>query len=329
MKLKPDRLLPPQHAAYYLYGEDHDAMAEAAEALLQAGEEAALRLRVDVNELARIEESSKNHSLFGPSNCYALVRNAQSANPKQCEHLLRLVGRVASGNRVIVCAPGIEWKKALHKKMQAEADVAQCEFFLPDERGFANWLSTELGKSGVKVSEEAMQWMAESLCGMRQAARQMIERLRQYDNGKGETLGMAVVGDLLGERAPEALEDWCHAVALRDSRAVSLASRLMRDQQVAEVQMLSWLGTRIQQLLLFSWFAAKKHRNPAQAASLFGEARKKVAEEVRGWRGSELVQAMGRINEAEKLIKGASVEDKPVVIERLTLDLVREGGLAA
>jgi len=304
-------------------------MVEAAEALLYAGEDGAVRLRVDVNELSRIEEGSKNQSLFGPSNCYALVRNAQSANPKQSEHLLRLVGQVASGNRLIVCAPGIEWKKALHKKMQAEGDVAQCEFFLPDASGFASWLKSELGKAEVKVSEDAMQWMAECLCGMRQAARQMIERLRLYDNGKGATLGMAVVGDLLGERAPEALEDWCHAVALRESEAVSLAARLMRDQQVAEVQMLSWLGTRIQQLLLYSWFAAKNDRNPAQSAGLFGEARKKVAEEVRCWRGPELMLAMSRINEAEKLIKGASVEDKPVVIERLTLSLVREGGLAA
>jgi len=328
MKLKPDRLLPPQYGSYYLYGEDQDAMAEAAEALLQAGEEGVVRLRVDINELARIEESSKNHSLFGPSNCYALVRNAQSANPKQGEHLLRLVGHVADGNRVIVCAPGMDWKKALHKKMQAVGEVAQCEFFLPDASGFARWLKSEIDKAGVQVSEDAMQWMAECLCGMRQAARQMIERLRWYDHGTGNTLGMAVVGDLLGERAPEALEDWCHAVAMRDSRAVSLAARLMRDQQVAEVQMLSWLGTRIQQLLLFSWFSAKNNRNPAQAAKVFGEARKKVAEEVRCWRGPELMQAMSRIIEAEKLIKGASVEDKPVVIERLTLSLVREGALS-
>ncbi|MDX8406884.1 MAG: hypothetical protein R8L58_00705, partial [Mariprofundaceae bacterium] len=128
MKLRPDKLLPPGHGAYYLYGEDHDALFESAEALLNAGEADAIRLRVDVNELARIEEESRNQGLFGPSICYAMVRNAQSANPKQSEHLLRLVGDVAAGNRVIVCAPGIEWKKALHKKMQAVDTLAQCEF---------------------------------------------------------------------------------------------------------------------------------------------------------------------------------------------------------
>ncbi len=327
MKLKPDRLLPPEHGAYYLYGEDHDALFEAAEALLAAGEDGAIRLRVDVNELARIEEESRNQGLFGPSVCYALVRNAQSANPKQSEHILKLVDRVASGNRVIVCAPGIEWKKALHKKMQVVDALALCEFFLPDVAGFSRWLEKELGRANLNVSEEAIQWMADCLCGMRQAARQMIERLSWYDHGRGEQLGMAVVGELLGERAPEALEDWCHAVALRDEKAVALAARLLRDQQVAEVQMVSWLGTRMQQLLLFSWFAAKNNRNPAQAARVFGEAKKKVAEEAHCWRGPELMQALNRIVEAEKMVKGASLEDKPVVIERLTLDLVRENGL--
>jgi len=327
MKLRPDSLLSSQHGAYYLYGEDHDAIFEAADALLNECGESAVRLRLDVGELSRIEQESKNQGLFGPSCCYAMVRNAQSANPKQSEYLLRLIGEVAKGNRIIVCAPGIEWKKALHKKMQAVASLAQCEFSLPDAIGFERWLQSEIAKSKLQVSEDALQWMAVCLNGMRQAARQMIKRLSWYEDGSGRLLGLDVVGDLLGERAPDALEDWCHAVAMRDQKAVSLAARLLREQQVAEVQMLSWLGTRIQQLLLFSWFQAKHERNPAQAARVFGEARKKVAVEARNWKGQELMQATSRIIEAEKLIKGASLEDNAVVMERLTLGLVGEDGL--
>jgi len=327
MRLRADTLLPAKHAAYYLHGEDDDAIFEAAEALLAAGSEEAVRLRVDINELARIEEESKNQGLFGASICYALVRNAQSANPKQTAHLLRLSTSVLAGNRLIICAPGIDWKKALNKKMKELSDVAQCEFGKPDERSFARWLESEIAKSGLSVSQEAMIWMAECLCGMRLAARQMIERLAWYDNGRGEQIPLDVVAELLGERAPSALDEWCHDVAMRKPAAVGLARRLL-DQQIAEVQMISWLGTRMQQLLMYRWFSTQGGRNPLQAARVFGDARQKIAQESKLWTGAELSSAIKRIIDAEKLIKGASIEDKHIVIERLTLDLVGEGRLA-
>jgi len=322
MRLNPDKLLPPQHHIYYLSGEDHDALFEAADALLADGDGSALRMRLDVSELSRLEEESRNQGLFGPSACYALVRNAQSANPKQTAHLLQLVDTLGSDHRLIICAPGIDWKKALNKKMKAIIALPQCEFKLPDEAGFRRWLDQELAKSALNISPDAVQWMGERLCGMRLAARQMIERLRWYDNGSGAELGTDIIAELLGERAPNALEDWCHAVAMRTPRSIGLCMRLLREQQVAEVQMISWIGTRIQQILMYLWFTSQRDRNPLAAAKVFGEARQKVAEESRCWRGTELTAAVSRIVQAEKLIKGASVEDKPVVIERLTLDLI-------
>jgi len=328
MRIRPETLLPAKHAAYYLHGEDEDAIFEAAEALLSAGVEDAVRLRVDINELSRIEQESKNQGLFGASICYALIRNAQSANPKQTAHLLQLAESVLAGNRLIICAPGIDWKKALNKKMKELSGVAQCEFGKPDENSFARWLENEVGKAGISVTPEALLWMAECLCGMRLAARQMIERLRWYDNGRGEQVTLEVVAELLGERAPSALDEWCHDVAMRSPRAVGLAQILLRDQQVAEVQMISWLGTRVQQLLMYRWFSSQGDRNPLQAAKVFGDARQKIGQEARAWTGPELSAAVKRIIDAEKLIKGASVEDKYIVIERLTLDLVGEGRLS-
>jgi len=333
MKLNPERLLPAQHHLYYLFGDDHDAVFEAAESLLAAGatdgDQSAHRMRVDVSELARIEEQSRNQGLFGPSRCYALVRNAQSANPKQSAHLLKLLDTLSDDHRLILCAPGMDWKKALHKKMKALSSLPQCEFNLPDEAGFKRWLDRELHASGINITPDAAQWMGETLNGMRMAARQVIERLRWYDAGAGEVLGLDVVGELLGERAPGALEDWCHAVAMREPQAVTLARRLLRDQQVAEVQMVAWLGTRMQQLLMYCWFQFKRDRNPLMAAKVFGEARQKVAKETANWRASELTVAIDHIVQAEKLVKGASVEDKNIVIEQLTLALIDSKRLMA
>jgi len=98
---------------------------------------------------------------------------------------------------------------------------------------------------------------------------------------------------------------------------------------VAEVQMIAWLGTRMQQVLMYCWFQAKRDRNPLQAAKVFGEARQKVAKEAAVWRGAELSAAVDRIVQAEKLVKGASVQDKAVVIEQLTLTLIDSKRLMA
>ncbi len=327
MKRSPSNVLESEMSAFYLYGEDSDALFEMGEALLAKGDPEAIRLRVDVSELAQVETESRSQGLFGPSKCYALVRNAESASPKQGEHLLNMVAEVRPENRLIICAPGIVWKKAMHKKMQAyagsgQSELVQCEFHTPTPADFQQWLAREIKIQQLHITDEALQMMGERLHGMRAAARQLIERLRLYDNGQRESLGMHVVGDLLGERSPEDLEAYCHAVAKKDSSALLLLRRLISNQQVAEVQIISWLGTRMNQLLMYCWYQAQRERNPLQKSRVFGEARKQIPQEAKRWKGKELSLAIKRITEAEKLIKGASVENNLVVLERMTMDLL-------
>ncbi|OIO66668.1 MAG: DNA polymerase III subunit delta [Zetaproteobacteria bacterium CG_4_9_14_3_um_filter_49_83] len=322
MKVAASQLRLLEYPCYYLYGADQDALAEAAEDILAAGDPEAQRLRVDVSELHMVEEESRNRGLFGPSICYALVRNAEAATPKQGEHLLKLAASVESGNRLIVCAPGVDWKKALHKKVLAMQGVGQCEFFVPDEHRFQHWFEQQLQIAGVRLHEDAMQCAVEQLSGLRLAARKFVQRLQWYDHGAGVVLDRKVVAALLGEHMPDELEDWCHAVAMRQTLAVTLAIRLLRDQQMAEVKMLAWLGTRMQQLLMYRWHVSKGSANPAQSARIFGPARKTIVKEADIWKPSELVAALHLLTEAEKRLKGASVEDKPVVMERLTLALI-------
>lgn len=323
MKLSPAGLESSTSPAFYLYGEDVDALFEAAEALLAGGETGATRMRVDVSELSRIEVESRNQGLFGPSPCYAVVRNAGAASPKQTEQLLKMVAEARPENRLILCAPEIDWKKALHKKMQAVDSLAQCEFHLPTPAAFRQWLEGEISAAGVRLSEDALQMIGERLYGMRAAARQLIARLGLYDAGRGESIGIGEVGDLLGERSPEGIEAFCHAVAEKRPEALALLRRLIGEQQVAEVQLISWLGTRMNQLLMYAWYRSKRDRDPARRAKLFGSARKLVPQEARHWKGVELAAAVKSISEAEKLIKGASLEDNLTVLERMTMDLIR------
>jgi len=324
MQVLPQKLFPAAHASYYLFGEDRDAVFEAAERLLAAGESEAIRLRVDVAELGRIEVESRSQGLFGSQACYALVRNAESATPKQSEHLLKLAAAVESENRLIVCAADITWKKALHKKMEAESAVVNCEFRLPSLEGFQSWVTEEIKGSGLHVNHDAILMIAERLCGMREACKQLIERMKLYDGDEGVHFNVALVSALLGERAPDELETYCHAVAMRDTKAIALLRHLLFEQHVSEVQLLTWLSMRLNQLLMFYWYQASGERSPMQQAKIFGPGKQHVPQEVRQWSATALMQAVKSVVEAEKLLKGASVESKSMVLERLTLQLLEQ-----
>ncbi len=322
VKLLPSRILPPGHACYYLTGDDEDAVFEMAEELLAHDSEDAVIVRVDVDELGRVHENLAP-GLFGTRACHALVRNAASARARQMDQLENLAAKAPEGLRLVICAPGIESKKALHKRLTVLPDIAWCVFTRMDEGQFHRWLQGLTGDAGLVLSDEAMALLAEQLQGMRMAARQAVERLRLYDDGEGAELDAQVVGDLLGERSPRDLGAFCNAVGERSPTALGILRSLLRDQQVPGIQVLSWLSTRIQQLLMYRWYESIDPRSAASRARLFGDSRQHVPREVKLWRSQELMQAMARLASAEMLLKGASVEDKSVVLERLTLHLLK------
>ncbi|MDX8381546.1 MAG: hypothetical protein R8M14_05485 [Ghiorsea sp.] len=324
--MSPDQLLPAEHRSYYLYGEDRDALFESADKLLAEGDTEAVRLRVDVSELERVEVESRSQGLFGPQACYALVRNAESATPKQSEHLLTLAASVASENRLILCAADITWKKAMHKKMLLETLVVHAEFRRLTDVQFADWLANEVKIANVYIKPDALQMVAERLTGMKAAAKQLIQRMKLYDNEEGIQFDTALVGEMLGEHAPEDLDDFCHAVAMKESKAIDLLRKLLINQQVSDVQLQTWLSMRLQQMLMYLWYQNKGERYPSRTAKLFGKASQLVPKEVKCWTAQELMDAMQSLTQTEKLLKGASIESRFMVLERLVLGLISQHG---
>jgi len=320
-RLPATRLFPATHACYYLSGEDSDAVFETAELLLSDTDDDATKLRVDINELALIHDNLQP-GLFGEVRCHAMVRNAGSARPNQIDQLEALAARPPAGLRLIICAPGIDKKKAVHKRISALPDVICCMLDRMDEAAFADWLRQLAGDSGLHLSEEALILMGAHLLGMRMAARQTMERLRLYNAGEDGEIDADIVGDLLGERSPKDLTELCKAVGERSPRALGLLRTLLREQHVAEVQVLSWVSMRLQQLLLFAWYERSDSRNAARNAGIFGAAAHEVPRQVKYWKPQQLMQAMAQMLEVEMLLKGASVEQKPVVLERFVAQLV-------
>ncbi len=321
--IMPTSLSPSSCHIFYFFGEDRDALFEHADALQHTGEKHALRLRLDVSELSRIEEEQRNPSLFGVQPYYALVRNAESATPKQGDHLLQLAQHTSSPHRLILCAPDISWKKIMHKKMRALKNIQQQAFSTPSLHHFYQWLSGEVKKASLHVDEAGLQMVAEKLCGMRLAARQWIERLVLYKGKEQTPISLSVMTALLGEHAPDDLDVWVHQVLMRHASSFRLTHRLLYDQHVNEVQMHAWLSIRFQQLLMYRWHHAKRHPRALQAAKVFGNAVRLVPQESEQWQAQELMDVMTTLQDTEILLKGASIEDKKIVLERLVLNLLQ------
>ncbi len=323
MRVSATQLLRGNHAVCYLFGADDDAIQANAERLLDQGDDALPRVRADCDELDRIEGAWRNRALFGPSGCIGMVRNAGAASPKQGEQLLRMAQNVPEGSRLILCAGGAAWKKALHKKLLAHPEVACCEFAVPTPASFRCWLQEEAHSFGLELDAQTLDEGAERLCGMQQAATQWLQRLAWYAEDSRATIGWNEASALLGERAPAELEAWCHAVASKSGDALPLQRRLIEDQRIAPVQMISWLATRMRQITLFRWHQSRRGGgSPAQAAQLFGEARKQVPREASNWSGGDIAPLLSRIHQAEQKLKGSSLEQDAVVLERLVRELI-------
>ncbi|HCS13994.1 MAG: hypothetical protein COS82_11045 [Zetaproteobacteria bacterium CG06_land_8_20_14_3_00_59_53] len=321
LRLPAARLLPATYACYYLTGDDADGVFETAEQLLTDQADGATLLRVDVNEISQIYHNMQP-GLFGPNRCHAMVRNAGSARPNHIEQLEKLASAPPEGLRLIICGAEMDNKKAVHKRISALPDVVICSIERMDEQAFSRWLAALAADAGLKLCDESLALIGSHLLGMRMAARQAVERLRLYDAGEGKPLSLDVVGDLLGERSPGDLADLCHAIGERSPRAIGLLRTLLREQQVSEVQVFSWISMRLQQLLLYVWYAASDKPNATRNAGVFGDAVRFVPREAGHWKPADLMQAMHRSVQVEMLLKGASTEDKIVVLERFVLEMI-------
>jgi len=325
MKVDSSRLFPADDVFYYLYGEDGDALSEAAGRLLGEGNNARL-LRIDINELECAGNEIRHDNLFGPNRCHVLVRNAEQANPKQAEQLIKLASQAMHGVRIIVCAANVDTRKAWHKQLLTVASIKHCRFPILTPEAFQAWLLTIIREAGLRLTDEARALLSEQLQGKRQAARQTIQRLSLYAGESGELLDTRVVGILLGERLSEGIGIYCRHVARRSPGALSTLHCLLYDQLISEVQILAWLQPRFTQLLLYKWYASKDSGTALKKARVFYANRGDILTEARLWSARDLMLALNMIADTEKQLKGASIESKPVVLEHLTRDILNLAG---
>jgi len=307
--------------ARYFFGPDAEGVREQAEEALAAF--AGEKVRVDLNEIGRLLEWFASDGLFGAAPKAALVRELSGPSAKLQRALFALLDRLDPRKHLLVlAAPGQDGRAAWHRELLAHPKVQGVRVGPTHPEAFAQWLEATAKSHGLVLAPDVLDWAAERLCGMRAAARAFCERAVLYLGGEKRALTREEAAELLGERAPRSLDAWLHACMCRSPKAVRLARELLADG-VAGVQMLAWLETRLEQMLLYLWHCARRSPQPLKAAGVFGAARQTLPEEAKHWRPKEVMQAMAAVEETERGIKGASALPEAVQIEALMMHFVR------
>ncbi len=304
MRLHPSKLFPPRHACYYLHGEDAEAIVDVAERLCQVGlQQDVSVLRFDIDELAQLISLLSTADMFSVRRYHVIIRDIASATPTQQKQLQRCIALAGKSLRLLICAPKIAWRKKLHQQLLKQDNIAVCEFRAANERDFSQWLAQELKARQLTLDAEVVAFITERLQGLRQASKSLLDRLELYANGEDDAIDVRTAHALMGESCPVSLADFCHAFAMREHQSLALLKRVRADLNHHDMQLLAWLGMRLQFLLLHHWYKAKRQLS---SLKLFGDARKHVATEAGLWTAEELMLALIALAQLEVDLKGAS-----------------------
>ncbi|RME84075.1 MAG: hypothetical protein D6771_04965 [Zetaproteobacteria bacterium] len=291
-----ERLVKP---VLYLFGDDEQGIWDEAQMLAARARRA---LVLEGAEVGRAEEALWGTEMFGAPPDLVIVKTMQGVDAKAAGRWLQLCERLEPGvRRLVLCAPGVDVRKAWHKKLIAHPHVEARAMPQPSAEDTERWLNQLLAESGVKLAPEAVAWLAERARGMRAALRAFVERAR-LAGGDQAPLGLSEVAALFGERAPMQLSEWVDAVAMRRPEALAQTARLLREG-VPAVQMIAWLGMRLEQMLLVAWHQAQHAADPLKAAGVPYPARGVIKQALSRWRASELVDLIVQLEEAETAIK--------------------------
>jgi len=203
----------------------------------------------------------------------------------------------------------------------------------------ARWLAFHAKRLGVTFAEGAAEHLA-AAAGYELG--QLRSELEKFASLAGDApVTVAQVGELVGIRHGETLEDWVDAVLGDDApRAIRLAGPVLEQSGMSGVRMVTALGTALVGLRLARALYDKGSRGPALERALFDSLRRvrpfglgdwKVttrnwARWAPAWPGPRLRAAIRATLEADMALKGTRVSDEGGVILGLVLGLGAEAG---
>jgi DNA polymerase III subunit delta len=197
------------------------------------------------------------------------------------------------------------------------------------------WLNGKLAEHGVTMAPDAHEHLIRATGGDLGLLTAEIQKLSGLDTTV--PIDVKTVGDMVGIRFGETVDDWRDAV-LRDdtSRALSLVPKLLETTGVSGVKLVTQLGTS---LLVMRWARATAERNksrgPALAKTVKFELLFKarpgvgsydtfaalIGETVGRWSHSRLTTAIAAVLHADAALKGTTISDEGGTVTDLVLAL--------
>lgn len=197
------------------------------------------------------------------------------------------------------------------------------------------WLDGKLSEHGVTIAPDAREHLIRATGGDLGLLTAEIQKLSGLDNTT--PIDAKTVGDMVGVRFGETVDDWRDAV-LRDdtARALSLLPKLLETTGVSGVKLVTQLGSS---LVVMRWARATaertKSRGPALAKTVKFELLFKarpgvgsydtfasvVGETVGRWSQVRLTTAIAAVLHADVSLKGTTISDEGGTVTDLVLAL--------
>jgi DNA polymerase-3 subunit delta len=244
-------------------------------------------------------------------------------------------------------APANEEKRREYEPddaIAARSYAVNFEELAPDR--VIRWLTHHAKRMGVTFGEGAAEHLASACAHQLGALRSELEKLGGL--GGAEPVTREQVGDLVGVRHGETLDDWVAAVLVDDSaRAIGLASRVLEQSGMSGVKMVTTLGGALIGLRIARAHYDKGSRGGSLERVLFERLRAIRAFGIgdwklltRSWSRAAETWPSGRVREAiraaldaDMALKGTRVSDEAGVLADLVLRLggtatIRQGSRA-
>lgn len=292
-------------AALLIYGPDGGLVRERADRLATAvAGDAADPFRISELTAERLRDqpsllSDEAAALsFGGGRRVVRLRSASDAQSSAIESFLK---SPAGGGLVIVEADELGPRSSLRQLFEAAANAAALPCYRDEARDLAHFIGEELGRAGLRLTDEARDYLAGALGGDRGVTRREIEKIVSY-MGPAESAGPLELTDALacvGDSAALSVDDLVFAVGDGDLAAVErLADRVLAEG-ATPVSILRTAGRHFLRLHLVASAEDRERAIRSLKPPVFYKLAPHLHEQVRQWAPARLHQAIDRLTRAE------------------------------
>ncbi|HZF32895.1 MAG TPA: DNA polymerase III subunit delta [Candidatus Angelobacter sp.] len=316
-------------AAVLFYGPDAGLVRERAERLTAAvAGDAADPFRISELTAERLRDqpsllSDEAAALsFGGGRRVVRLRSAGDGQSSAVESFLKAP---AGGGLVIVEADELGPRSSLRQLFEAAANAAALPCYRDETGDLARVIGEELGRAGLRLTDEARDYLAGALGGDRGVTRRELEKIVSY-MGPAESARALELADALacvGDSAALSVDDLVFALGDGDLAAVErLADRVLAEG-ATPVAILRMAGRHFLRLHLVASAEDRERAIRSLKPPVFYKLAPRLHEQVRQWTPVRLHQAADRLMRAEMDCKRTGMPAE-VLCRRVLLEIAAQ-----